>query len=126
MQTRTKIVTTEAKLPDHLLEGTYSLSVVANGISSDPVPYYEPVWVDFNLTCFDLSCGDGTFSNPFNTLQVARGNVSPGGTIEFMAGSSGYCSDVNCLCNPPRDCFPISLPEPVTLKAFNGPVTIGQ
>jgi hypothetical protein len=44
VQTGTKIVTTEAELPDHLFEGTYSLSVVANGISSDPVLYYEPVW----------------------------------------------------------------------------------
>jgi hypothetical protein len=124
VQTGTTPITTEAALPSHLLRGIYSLSVVANGISSDPVPFDEPVWVDFNLPCF--SCGDGTFSDPYNTIQVARGYVPPADTIEFMAGSSGFCSDANCPCNPPRDCFPITFTEPVTLKAFNGPVTIGQ
>jgi hypothetical protein len=126
VQTGATPATTEVALPDHLLPGMYSLSVVANGISSDPVPYDEPVWVDFNLACF--GCGDGSFSDPFNTVQRARQHVPPADIIEFMAGSSGFCPEANCPCDPlaPRDCFPITFTETVTLKAFNGPVVIGQ
>jgi photosystem II stability/assembly factor-like uncharacterized protein len=82
------------------------------------------IWVDFTLPCF--SCGDGSFGNPFNTLHRARQYVSPGGTIHFKAGSSGYCSEPDCLCAPERDCFPVTFTEAVNLEAFNGPVTIGR
>jgi hypothetical protein len=115
-----RLVTTEFSVPSHLLSGPYSLVVVANGISSDPVSFSGPVWVDFALTCF--LCGDGTFEEPYNTFQRARGYVAVGGTMRIKAGSSGNC----CNCTPTRDCFPITITSSMKIEAFGGPVTIGQ
>ena len=42
-------VTTDFTLPSFLPSGTYSLTVIANGISSDPVPFVVPVAGDFNF-----------------------------------------------------------------------------
>ncbi|HXJ59180.1 MAG TPA: hypothetical protein VNU68_21175 [Verrucomicrobiae bacterium] len=64
-------------------------------------------WVDFRFSGTEL----GTFVNPFNTLAEGVFAVAYGGTLNFKSGSSPETRTIN---------------TPMTLKAFNGPVTIGH
>jgi M6 family metalloprotease-like protein len=64
-------------------------------------------WVDFNYSGSEL----GTFNNPYNTLAEGLSAVSYGGTLNFKIGSS-------------RETATIS--KPMTLKGYNGLVTIGH
>src|SRR5262245_15046662 len=50
VQTGDREVSTEFTINEGLRPGDYSLVVVANGIASDPVTFYGPIWVDFNWT----------------------------------------------------------------------------
>jgi hypothetical protein len=65
-------------------------------------------WVDFAT---NVSPPDGSFGSPYRTVSDGLARVSYGGTLNFKAGSSS---------EHPVFSFPL------TVKAYNGPVTIGQ
>jgi hypothetical protein len=65
-------------------------------------------WVDFAATA---SNPNGSFALPFKTISNGMAHVSYGGTLNFKTGTSSE--------------RPVFL-FPLTLKAYNGPVTIGQ
>jgi hypothetical protein len=114
VQTGGRIVTTESTVPSTVFDGpgTYSLQVVANGISSDPVTFYGPVWVDFNFTgIFQF----GTYSFPFMALSNGVPAVASGGTIAFKA-------NVQPSISPET----MTISKPMTLISVGGPATIGQ
>ena len=88
---------------------SYSLVAVANGISSDPVTFYGPVWVDVNS-------GDptqlGSFDFPYHTLALGISAVPATGTINIK--TSGHTAET------------MTITKPMTIVAVGGPVTIGQ
>jgi hypothetical protein len=87
----------------------YSLVAVANGISSDPVTFYGPVWVDLNS-------GDptqvGSFDDPFHTFAQGVNAVPNTGTLNLKTSGSS---------SPP-----ITITKPMSIVAIGGPVTIGH
>ena len=88
--------------------GIYSLQVVANGIASDPVTFYGPVWVDFNYTgVFQF----GIYGAPYNTLTEGVSMVASGGTIAIKPGLSHETMTIS---------------KPMMLISVGGPATIGQ
>lgn len=108
-------VSTEFTLPGSVFLGggdTYSLVVVANGISSDPVSFTSPVWVDFN---YGGVFRFGTFDFPYRTLAQGVAAVPSGGTI-FMKGPR---SSSETFTVPP-------ISKPMTLISIGGAATIGQ
>jgi hypothetical protein len=109
VMTGTRLVTTEFVLPNSLPPGVYSLVVVANGISSDPVTFYGPVWVDFNyLGTFQF----GTYDLPYKRLTNGVSAVAAGGRISIKtAGSSAET---------------MRLTKAMTLVSPNGTATIGR
>jgi hypothetical protein len=105
-------VTTEFTLPPAvLLDGSaaYSLVIVANGISSDPVTFYGPVWVDFNFNGFPQL---GLNILPYHTLAQAVSAVPSGGTI--LIRTAGASPETMLLT------------KPMTLEAYGGSAIIGQ
>ena len=114
VRTGNRIVTTEATLPTDNFDatGTYSLVVIANGIASDPVTFYGPVWVDFNYGGLVQS---GTYQNPYQALSNGVSAVSSGGTIAFKA-----------IVQPSISHETMTISKPMTLIAVGGPATIGQ
>lgn len=86
----------------------YSLVTVANGISSDPVTFYGPVWVDFNSSS---STEDGTYDSPYKTLAAGVNAVPSGGTINIKPGLSHETMTIS---------------KPMTLVAIGGAARIGQ
>jgi hypothetical protein len=109
VQTGTRPVSTECSLPPFFGQGAYSLQVVANGISSDPVSFYSPVWVDFNYNGITQA---GFFVWPFKTLAQGVSAVSPGGTI--LIKSAGSSQET------------MTITKPMVIGAIAGPATIGQ
>ena len=108
VMTGNRPATTEVGRPWYLAPGWYSLTVVANGISSDPIPFYGPVWVDFNsFAVFP----DGSFDQPYWTVTDGGTAVDAGGTIAVMSGLSHE---------------KMTISKPMTIIAVDGPVTIGQ
>ena len=111
IQTGSTPVTTEFTLPASVFAGggtNYSLVVVANGIASDPVTFYGPIWVDFHYTgTLQL----GTFSYPYSTLAQGIGAVPSGGTIFVKPGSSTETPTIT---------------KPMTIIAIGGAATVGQ
>jgi hypothetical protein len=106
VQTGTRPVTTEFKVP--VTGGAYSLVVVANGIASDPVSFFGPVWVDFNYTgIFQF----GTYDLPYSTLALGVSAVASGGTIYIKPGLSHETMTIS---------------KPMTLTAVGGAATIGR
>jgi hypothetical protein len=101
-------VTTEFTVPTSVSGGIYSLVVVANGISSDPVSFPGPVWVDFN---YNGSLQLGDYSYPFSTLRQGTNAVASGGVIAIKPGSSPETMTIN---------------KPMTIVAAGGPATIGR
>jgi hypothetical protein len=103
-------VTTEATLPASIYDGPgiYSLVVIANGIASDPVAFYGPVWVDFNYT---VGPENGSYTEPYDTLAKGTNNVSSGGTIAIKPGSSSETMTIS---------------KPMTITAVGGAATIGN
>ncbi len=65
-------------------------------------------WADFNFQGFPES---GTFSNPYKTMAAGINGVSYGGNLNIKTGSSSEKPAIS---------------KPMTLKAYNGPVTIGR
>jgi len=66
-------------------------------------------WVDFNYA--STPSMDGTFLFPFNTFGEGLNDVRPGGTLWIKTGTSPETA---------------STAKPMTLRAYNGPVTIGR
>jgi hypothetical protein len=88
----------------------YSLVAVANGISSDPVTFYGPVWVDPNPVG---SIQTGSFDFPYQTLAQGISAVPDTGTINFKTAGS-----------IPSPIAPFT--KPMSIVAIGGPVTIGK
>lgn len=110
VQTGSKPVSTEFRPVPQLAPALpYSLVVVANGISSDPVQFFGPVWVDLNSA---NPTQLGSFDSPFHTLAQAVNFVPNTGTINFETAGSSPASITIC--------------KAVTLTASGGAVTIGQ
>jgi hypothetical protein len=109
VMTGSRPVTAEFVLPSTLPPGVYSLVVVANGISSDPVTFYGPVWVDFNyLGTFQF----GTYNLPYKRLTNGVSAVASGGRISIKtAGSSAET---------------MRLTKAITLVSPSGTATIGR
>ena len=109
-------VTTETTVPAAAASstGTYTLQVIANGISSDPVTFYGPfvVWVDFS---YGGSPQLGTYSNPYQTLSNAVSVVSSGGTIAFKANIQPSVSHET-----------MTISKSMNLISVGGPATVGQ
>ncbi len=104
-------VTTEFALPGSVLAGggtNYSLVVVANGIASDPVTFFGPVWVDFN---YHGTPQTGTFTFPYGTLAQGVAAVPAGGTIYIKPGFSTERPTIT---------------KALTLVAVGGTATIGH
>lgn len=115
VMTGSKIVTTEATVPDAIVgsPGAYSLQVVANGIASDPFNFHSPeVWVDFNYTG---SPQIGTYQNPFTNLAHGVSAVSSGGTVAFKANVQPSVSGET-----------MTISKPMTLISVGGPSTVGH
>lgn len=66
------------------------------------------IWVDFNYS--SQLPENGTFPFPFNTFSEGLNAVSPGGILRLKTGTSSETASVT---------------KPMSLQAYNGPVTIG-
>ncbi|HWW00849.1 MAG TPA: kelch repeat-containing protein [Candidatus Acidoferrum sp.] len=108
IQTGSTPVSTEFKVSTDLPPATYSLVVVANGVPSDPVNFYGPVWVDFNTA---VHPGNGTYATPYDTLAGGMSAVSAGGTIFIKPGSSTETPAIT---------------KPMTIVAFGGQASVGH
>jgi hypothetical protein len=105
------IVSTDVSVPVTLPAGFYNLQVVANGIASDPVSYYGPIWVDF--TYFSpFFFYFGTYVFPDNTLAKGVTDVASGGTILIK----------NDFHSPET----MTISKPMTVRAYGAPTTIGN
>ncbi|MDQ6630358.1 MAG: hypothetical protein M3Y82_01200, partial [Verrucomicrobiota bacterium] len=110
VRTGNKLVSTEFFAFQSLKAGLpYSLVAVANGISSDPVTFYGPVWVDINSA---NPTQTGSYIFPYHTLAQGISAVPNSGTINFKTAGSIPTAMV--------------LTKPMTIVAIGGPVTIGQ
>ena len=110
VQTGNNPVSTEFFAFQSLTPGAaYSLVAVANGISSDPVTFYGPVWVDFNGF---LPIQIGSVDLPWHTMAQAVGAVPVGGTINIK--TAGHTTET------------MTISKPMTIVAIGGPATIGQ
>jgi hypothetical protein len=85
IQTGTTPVSTYFKIPHSLPSGSYSLVVVANGIASNPVTFYGPIWVDFN---YAGAIQNGTYAQPYKLLASGISAVDSGGVINIKPGDS--------------------------------------
>jgi hypothetical protein len=114
VMTGDKIVTTEATLPSfiHDAQARYSLAVIANGIASDPITFYGPIWVDVD---YKGSSELGTYQNPYKTLTGGVSAVTSGGTIAFKANVQPSVSHET-----------MTISKPMNLISVGGPSTIGQ
>jgi hypothetical protein len=87
---------------------SFLLVVVYIVISSDPVSFCLPLWVDFiHPNPFQF----GTFELPFLTLAGGIGAVSPGGTIYTKPGNSSET---------------LRISKAMTITAVGGSATIGR
>ena len=103
-----KASSTEFTVPVNVAPGNHPLVAVANGISSDTVSFYAPLWVDYS---YPGPTESGTFINPFNSLSKGRDNVLSGGTIFLKAGHRSEAITIN---------------KAMSIAAFGGDVTIGH
>ena len=106
-----QLVTTELTLPTTVFynPGAYSMYVVANGVPSNPVTFYGPLWVDFNYSGFPIEIG--TYSFPYNTLAEGVSAVATGGTIALKPGARKEV---------------ITITKAMNIIAVGGTVTIGN
>ena len=109
IQTGSSPESTDFRLPTDLPHGSYSLVVLANGIASDPVSFYGPVWVDFYYTG---ALQNGTFTFPYKLLASGISAVASGGIINLKPGSSTETfSDIN---------------KPMQIRSVGGTATVGH
>jgi hypothetical protein len=111
VQTGGQIVATECAVPANVFDypGSFYMQVVANGIASDPVSFFGPVWVDFSYSGFPFQLG--WYSYPFNSLAGGVGSVASGGTIIIKSGISHETMTIS---------------KPMTITSVYGPSTIGH
>jgi hypothetical protein len=102
-------VTTDFRLPATLTSGQFSLVVIANGFSSDPLSFTPPVWVDFNYTGTTQL---GTYDFPFQRLTNGVTAVPAGGSIFIK--TAGHSAET------------MRLTKAMTLLSPNGTATIGR
>lgn len=107
VSTGNKLVSTEFRTG--LNPGSYSLVVVANGISSEPVTFYGSIWVDFNSA---NPTQDGSYAAPYHLLSSGLSAVPATGTINIK--TAGNTTET------------VTITKPMTIVAIGGPVTIGQ
>lgn len=114
VQTGGQVVTTECTVPAAVFDypGEFSLQVVANGIASNPVTFYSPVWVDFN---YSGSFQFGWFPFPYETLPQGVSAVSSGGTIAI---------DASIQPSTGNESVPYTISTPMTIISVYGPSTI--
>jgi hypothetical protein len=106
VQTGANLVSTDFTVP--VIGGVYSLAVIANGIASDPVTFYGPIWVDFNYSGpFQF----GSFAFPYSTMLAGVNSVADGGTIYLKPGQTSET---------------ITISKAMTIDAVGGSATIGQ
>lgn len=108
VQTGNQIVSTEFTTSPGLLPQNYSLTVSAAGLSSDPISFIAPLWVDFNYTG---SPQTGSYINPYNTAANGINAVLAGGTVFIKAGHHAES---------------LSITKPMFITAIGGPAIIGQ
>jgi hypothetical protein len=111
VQTGGDVVSTEVAVPVTLPAGFYNLVVVANGIASDPVSYYGPIWVDFTYFSF-FNFYFGTYVFPYRFLADGVSAVAVGGTISIK----------NDFHSPET----MTISKPMTIRAYGSPTTIGN
>jgi len=87
----------------------YSLVAVANGIASDPVTFYGPVWVDLNG---GNPSQLGSYDFPYQTLAQGTNAVPATGTINFK--TAGHVPGT------------FTIKKAMTLVAIGGSVSLGQ
>jgi hypothetical protein len=109
VMTGSRVVSTRFTVPVSVPPGQYSLVVVANGISSNPVSFSGPVWVDFN---YGGALQFGSFNFPYKTLAQGVSAVPSGGTIKIK--TAGSTAETMTISNA------------MTIVAVGGPATIGQ
>ena len=112
VQTGSRPVSTEFALPYQFLNRgphQYSLVAVANGIASDPVTFYGPVWVDFNYVG---ATQDGSFAFPYKTLT--------NGISACPANGSIFCKGPASHRETPR------ITKAMSILAYGGTVTVGR
>ena len=105
------VVSTEVAIPVTLPAGFYNLVVVANGIASDPISYYAPIWVDFTYFSF-FNLYFGTYVFPYRFLADGISAVAVGGTISIK----------NDFHSPET----MTISKPMTIRAYGSPTTIGN
>ena len=110
VQTGSRFVSTECVVPANILAGpgSYTIQVVANGISSNPQSFPGPVWVDFNYTG---TPNLGTITYPYSTLAQAA-NAAPGGG--YVVIKSGLSHET------------MTISKPMIISAVGGSAIIGQ
>jgi hypothetical protein len=113
VQTGGAVVSTDVSLPFAIFNapGTYYLQVIANGIASDPVTFFGPVWVNFSYSGLQF----GTFVFPFATLAQGVNAVTSGGTVAINAGAQ-----------PSDSHETMTISKPMTITSIYGPSTIGH
>lgn len=114
VQTGNALVATEVKPPPAVFNapGIYSLRVIANGIASDPVTFYSPVWVNFN---YSGSVQNGTLTFPYSKLVLGISAVATNGTIA-----------INANIQPSDSSETMTISKPVTITSVSGPSIIGH
>jgi hypothetical protein len=124
VQTGSKVVSTEFTLPPGIqLTGapvTYSLQVVANGISSDRISFSGPVWVGLNsmgpwIGSYNLPC-TSLFPVPYDGGAIGHVPTGLGAAIIFKGPYTSH------ELQP----FPKIINRPMTISAVGGSVTISQ
>ena len=111
VQTGGQAVTTECSLSQAVFVNgplSYSVQVSANGISSDPVSFSGPVWVDFNSTNL---LQVGSYSYPFKTMAQGISAVAAYGGIFLKPGLSHETMTIS---------------TPMTITAVGGTAIVGQ
>lgn len=110
VQTGTRLVSTECVVPANILAGpgTYTVQVVANGISSTPQAFPGPIWVDFTYGGSPML---GTYANPYSTLAQATNAVPAGGYINLKPRLSHET---------------MAISKPMVISAVGGTAIIGQ
>src|SRR5258706_7212899 len=109
VMTGNRLVSTRFTVPLNVPSGPLSLIVVANGISSNPVSFSGPVWVDFNYAGFFQF---GNFAFPYKTLAQGVSAAPPRGMIKIR--TAGSTTETMTISNA------------MTLVAVRGSATIGR
>jgi hypothetical protein len=119
VQTGGQIVTTEVAVPPAVYDGpgNYLLQVIANGIASDAVTFFGPVWDDFT---FSSVTENGSYAFPFATMAQGTNAVFSRGTIIIKG------PNINAGSGPALSHETMTISEQMTITAVGGAATIGQ